>query len=569
MSLAAAYFNNKSTSHGVAIEPTEALIFPASLILQWQLKYPSWNKYVMRMFRSRYDQLIGSFERVVFEHINVRVLEYLKQKSIIEGNGMVYLSHQNLADELGTTRVVVSRILKQFEREMKIAGGTLTQASTLTVADGTGDDITVNGNYIFSTGTLNGTGSMLVTGGMDWQAGTLRTNLILAPGAISGKSTAATATILTNGVLTNNGTFNWTDGNINFQDAVFNNGGTITASGNNSLAGVGGFSTFTNTGTFTKNNNLGTTTISTGTLTNSGTIKGVGTLALTFLSSNGTIAPGASPGLLTINGAQPFSANSTLQIEMQDGSGPGTGHDQSIRNGDITLAGKLVVTETGALPNGTYTIINLTSGTVSGSFSTVTLPAGYVLQVNASNVQITRNIVLPLSLLSFTGTLQNGTAQLQWQVSNEINTASFVIERSNGATAYTSVGNVAARNVSGNNSYNFTDNNAFTTGAVQLYRLKIIDKDGRFVYSAVIKLTNKQINQLTVFPNPVTDMITISGLQQKEVIKIFDVTGSLIQQQTVTSQAMTLNIANHSNGIYFLQYMDGEKLISSQKIIRQ
>ena len=120
MSLAAAYFNNKSTSHGVAIEPSEVLIFPASLIMEWQLKYPSWNKYVMRMFRSRYDQLIGSFEKVVFEHINVRVMEYLKQKSEIEGSGIVYLSHQNLANELGTTRVVVSRILKQFEREMKI-----------------------------------------------------------------------------------------------------------------------------------------------------------------------------------------------------------------------------------------------------------------------------------------------------------------------------------------------------------------------------------------------------------------------------------------------------------------
>lgn len=120
MSLAAAYFNNKSTSHGVAIEPTEALIFPSTLIMEWQLKYSSWNKYVMRMFRSRYDQLIGSLERVVFEHINVRVMEYLKQKSEIEETKMLNLSHQDLANELGTTRVVISRILKQFEKENKI-----------------------------------------------------------------------------------------------------------------------------------------------------------------------------------------------------------------------------------------------------------------------------------------------------------------------------------------------------------------------------------------------------------------------------------------------------------------
>src|ERR1700712_5023013 len=78
MSLAAAYFNNKSTSPGVVTEPTEVLIFPASLIYQWQLKYPSWNRYVMQMFRTRYDQLINSFQGVAFEHIDVRLLEYLK-----------------------------------------------------------------------------------------------------------------------------------------------------------------------------------------------------------------------------------------------------------------------------------------------------------------------------------------------------------------------------------------------------------------------------------------------------------------------------------------------------------
>lgn len=120
MSLAAAYFNNKSTSHGVAVEPTEALVFPATLIMEWQLRYPSWNKYVMRMFRSRYDQLISSFTKVVFDHIDVRVMEYLKEKSQFDTRGIIYLSHKNLANELGTTRVVISRILKQFERENKI-----------------------------------------------------------------------------------------------------------------------------------------------------------------------------------------------------------------------------------------------------------------------------------------------------------------------------------------------------------------------------------------------------------------------------------------------------------------
>lgn len=120
MSLAAAYFNNKSSSHGVVMEPTDVLIFPAEAINSWQLKYPSWNKYVMQMFRSRYDQLIGSFEALVFDHIPHRALNYLQQKSDAEQTPRITISHQQLASELGTTRVVVSRILKRFEKEKKV-----------------------------------------------------------------------------------------------------------------------------------------------------------------------------------------------------------------------------------------------------------------------------------------------------------------------------------------------------------------------------------------------------------------------------------------------------------------
>ena len=120
MSLAAAYFNNKSTSHGVVTEPTEVMIIPAGLIDQWQLKYPSWNRYVMHMFRKRYDELIGSFEGVAFEHVDVRIWEYLKNKALLEDSKMINLSHQQLAYELGTTRVVISRILKEYERQKKI-----------------------------------------------------------------------------------------------------------------------------------------------------------------------------------------------------------------------------------------------------------------------------------------------------------------------------------------------------------------------------------------------------------------------------------------------------------------
>jgi CRP/FNR family transcriptional regulator len=120
MSLAAAYFNNKSTSHGIVTEPTNVLIFPANMIDQWQLKYASWNRYVLNMFRSRYDEMITAMESIAFDPIHVRAWRYLKAMAVSGRGNVIHLSHQQLAAELGTTRVVISRILKEYEHQGKI-----------------------------------------------------------------------------------------------------------------------------------------------------------------------------------------------------------------------------------------------------------------------------------------------------------------------------------------------------------------------------------------------------------------------------------------------------------------
>ena len=116
MSLSSAYFDNTSAANGMAMEPTDLLILPAKLIAEWQLKYSSWNKFIIRTFRTRYDELLTSFGSVAFDPIPARVKEYLKKRSVSEGSNRIPESHQALANELGTTRVVISRILKQFEQ---------------------------------------------------------------------------------------------------------------------------------------------------------------------------------------------------------------------------------------------------------------------------------------------------------------------------------------------------------------------------------------------------------------------------------------------------------------------
>ncbi|RCR69667.1 Crp/Fnr family transcriptional regulator [Larkinella punicea] len=120
MSLSAAYFNHTSTSYGVATKPSEIFVFPTRLVNEWQLKYSSWNAYLIQTFRSRYDELLGSFESVAFDPIDKRVLSYLTDRAKKENTAQIAISHQNLAYELGTTRVVISRILKGFEQQGKV-----------------------------------------------------------------------------------------------------------------------------------------------------------------------------------------------------------------------------------------------------------------------------------------------------------------------------------------------------------------------------------------------------------------------------------------------------------------
>ena len=261
----------------------------------------------------------------------------------------------------------------------ELTGGTL----TLTDGFATASNLLLNG------GNINGAGTLTVNGGMQWRTGDINSNIALAVGSVSSKTTSASPRIQ-NGNLTNNGTFDWVEGDFSGFGGTFTNGGTLTISGSNVYTNQNGSNQLINTGSIIKANSAGSTFIQPPT-TNSGSIKGRGTLNFqNTITNTGIIAPGTSPGLLTLNGSQPLSATSTLQIEIQDGSGAGTGHDQLARDGSLTLAGTLTVVETANAPAGIYTIINLTSGNISGSFSTVNIPPCYTLQVNATSVTVTK-----------------------------------------------------------------------------------------------------------------------------------------------------------------------------------
>ncbi len=110
----------KSEVKAVAEEDVELLAIPHIKLDEWLCKYPSWKNYIMRSFNERFLELLKSIESIAFHKLDERLIDYLKEKQRLSGSSVVKASHHIIADELATSRVVVSRLLKQLENDGKL-----------------------------------------------------------------------------------------------------------------------------------------------------------------------------------------------------------------------------------------------------------------------------------------------------------------------------------------------------------------------------------------------------------------------------------------------------------------
>jgi hypothetical protein len=281
--------------------------------------------------------------------------------------------------------------------DLVTAAGIVFSTTTGSTIQGSGH-LTINNDFTLN-GTIQGTGMLTVNGNTHWNGGNLDRTFTNQMGRTLTAGTSSIKSLLA--PLTNNGEMNWQDGIILFYQnggASFTNNGTFTINTNNLFQDNGGVSTVINHGLITKIS-TGTTNINNLNFTNSATgeIKGVGTIAFSAspFTNNGTIAPGLSPGIMTITGSSPLSANSTLSIEVNGNGGAGAadGHDELVYNNSLTLAGELLVTETDTTVSDTFTILSLTSGMLTGTFSSQTLPDNYTVQITSNEVRVIKQIM--------------------------------------------------------------------------------------------------------------------------------------------------------------------------------
>jgi len=170
--------------------------------------------------------------------------------------------------------------------------------------------------------------------------------------------------------------------------------------------------------------------------------------------------------------------------------------------------------------------------------------------------------LLPLELLSFTGTIQHGDALLQWQTSSETNMDNFVVQRIIGGMQFQDIGHV---NAAGNShilkQYNYIDNdiNKINSDIVH-YRLKMIDKDGAFIFSNILTLKiNTLDSKFNIYPNPSKNIAAVSfnsTAAGKYTIDIMDLSGKIVThiEGTATTgfNIVNANLKMLAQGTYIL-----------------
>jgi predicted extracellular nuclease len=176
---------------------------------------------------------------------------------------------------------------------------------------------------------------------------------------------------------------------------------------------------------------------------------------------------------------------------------------------------------------------------------------------------------LPVRLTDFTAYKQNGSVTINWKTAEEINTKEFIIERSTDGINYTAIGNVTAANSSTGSKYNWTDN---TPATVNYYRLKMVDQDGKFAYSKVVKINfGKQVD-VQITPNPASTYISIqiNNTLANTTVQLIDLNGRIVKEQRLNQNPSNniVSLTGVAKGLYHLKIISNQHVITEKVMVQ-
>lgn len=123
MSFLGGLHHDTSKVKAVAEEDTEILFIPIDKVNLLIKEFPEWLDYIFRLYHKRFEELLDVVNAVAFKKMDERLLNFLKKKCELTQSKTLHVTHEQLANELGTVRVVISRLLKQMEDEQLVILG--------------------------------------------------------------------------------------------------------------------------------------------------------------------------------------------------------------------------------------------------------------------------------------------------------------------------------------------------------------------------------------------------------------------------------------------------------------
>jgi len=159
---------------------------------------------------------------------------------------------------------------------------------------------------------------------------------------------------------------------------------------------------------------------------------------------------------------------------------------------------------------------------------------------------------LPVTLTRFSGYSINQSISLEWATSSETDASHFIIERSSNAINFEPIGKVlAAGDSQTEKQYTFQDNTL--QAGLYYYRLKQVDKDQTFEYSRIIGVKTGSETTLKVYPNPVSDLLSIQSEIEINSVEIFNSIGTKMHSESLKSHFYSLEMTQYPAGLYLVK----------------
>lgn len=202
----------------------------------------------------------------------------------------------------------------------------------------------------------------------------------------------------------------------------------------------------------------------------------------------------------------------------------------------------------------------ITNSAVIGGGGTVTVQASISIASGC--------IPLPVTLTNFTAGARDCAVKLNWQTAEELSFDRFEVERStDGGSSFSKIASVRATGTG--SSYSYTDNSAVS--GKNLYRLKMVDIDEKSRYSKIllVSLNCDGSQTIILYPNPVKDRTTITGLKKGDRIDLVNVSGQVLLSKTAVNEQEQLDLGRYPNGLYAVIVSNKDEKLTTIKVVKQ